>query len=391
MRVVVAPDRFGNTLTAAEAAEAIARGWSRSAPHDELVLVPLSDGGSGFVDVLATALAGDVLAATVSGPLGRPVPAAVLVAERDGRRTAYLDAAQACGPDLLGPGEDDPAVTTSTGVGELLEVALRTRPSRIVVGTGAVATHDGGAGLLAALGVGDRQRLGRGGLALADLTAGDLAGLEAGVARFRDVELLLATRDELPLLGFQGSSAVLAQSRGVTPEQGQALERALGQLVGVVRQVHPGRLDLLTGSTRRAEREPGAGAGGGLGYALLLLGGRRVSGVGLVADALGLRASVCGADLVVTGEQTFGRHSLHGSVVAGVAEVALGCGVPAVVLADRVQVGRREAMAAGLSGAYAVHERTGAQNAPVPGRSAALAARAAQVAATWSPARGTAT
>ncbi len=385
VRVVLAPDRFSGTLTAAEAADAMARGWRRAAPHDELVLVPMSDGGSGFVDVLAPALGGEVLAATVADPLGRPVPAAILLAERDGTRTAYLDAAQACGPHLLALGERDPTRTTSTGLGELVALALASGARRVVVGVGAVVSHDAGAGLLAALGLGERARLGRGGLALAGLTPEDLRGLDTVVARWRDVDLVLATPDDLPLLGLQGTSALHAAGRGTTPEQAQALEGSLGHFAHLVRRARPEPLDLLTGAARRLDKEPGAGAGGGLGFALLLLGARRVSGVDLVARTLGLRETVAAADLVVTGEGTFDWRSLHDAVVSAVAEVALGVGVPAVVLAGQVSVGRREAMAAGLSGAYAVCERPDQVRGALADPAGTLESRAARVAATWSP------
>ena len=386
MRVILAPDRFAGTLTAPEAAEAMAAGWRQRAPHDELVLLPMSDGGTGFLDVLAPSVGGETLAATVSDPLGRPVPAAVLVADRGGVLTAYLDAGQACGPQLLTGDERDPTRTTSVGVGELLAPALEAGARRIVVGVGAVATHDAGAGLLAALGVGSRGRLARGGLPLADLTTRDLDGLDGAVDRFREVELVLATAHALPLLGLQGTSAVHAQGRGATPQQAQDLESALGHFADLVRRVRPERADLLTSRPRRLDKEPGAGAGGGLGHALLVLGGRRLSGVAVVSDAVGLREAIEGADLVVTGEGTYDWQSLHDRVVAGVARLALGCGVPSIVVAGQVSVGRRETMAAGLSGTYAVADRPPQVAAALADPAGTLVARVARVAATWSPA-----
>lgn len=388
MRVVIAPDRFAGTLTAVEAAEAIATGWRRAAPHDELVLVPMSDGGAGFVDVLARVLDAETLAVTVADPLGRPVPAAILVADREGVRTAYLEATQAIGPHLLTDGERDPTRTSSAGVGALLAAAVDTGAQRIVVGIGAAATHDAGAGMLSALGVGERtsSALAAGALSLGDLTSDDLAGLDDLVERFRGRDLVIAGPDDLPLLGLQGTSAVHAEGRGATPEQGQALEFALGHFVDLVRRARPERVDLLTGRARRPDKEPGAGAGGGLGYALLLLGGRRVSGVGLVAEAVALRNALDGADLVVSGEGRYDWRSLGDKVVAGVAQAALACAVPAVVLAGQVSVGRREAMSAGLSGTYAVADRPEDVPGALADPAGTLAARAARVATTWSPA-----
>ena len=386
MRVVIAPDRFAGTLTAGEAAESIAAGWRAGAPHDELVVVPMSDGGSGFLDVLAPAVGGETLAVTVADPLGRPVPAAVLVADRGGVRTAYLEAGQACGPQLLAAVERDPTRTTSAGVGELLLASLEARARCVVVGVGPVVTNDAGAGLLSALGLGRPDRLQGGGLALADLTADDLSGLDEVLDRFRGIELVLAAAGDLPLLGLQGTSAVHAEGRGATPEQGQALEFALGHFADLVRRLRPERADLLTGRPQRVDKEPGAGAGGGLGYALLLLGGRRVRGVDVVLDAVGLRDAVRRADLVVTGEGTYDWQSLSDKVAAGVAQVALESAVPSIVLAGQVSLGRREAMAAGLSGTYAVATRPEQVAAALADPAGTLRARAARVAATWSPA-----
>ena len=388
MRVVLAPTRFAGTLTAGEAAVAMARGWSAAAPHDDLVLAPMSDGGPGFLDVLGDALGGQTLAATVEDPTGRAVPAGVLLVDEDGTRTAYVEAAQACGPDLVDEDHRDPAHTSSFGLGELLLLALSTEPRRLVVGVAGSAVHDAGAGLLAALGAGDRDVLAAGGLALTQVTTGDLPGLSSVVHRFRAVELVLATSPILPLLGFQGASAVEAEDRGATKEEAQALEAAFGHWVDVVTRVLPQPRDLLGGGARRLDREPGAGVAGGIGHALLLLGARRVDGARFVADQIGLPGLLADADLVVTGEGTYDWRSLRDSATAAVSELAMAAGIPAVALAGQVRVGRREAMTAGLSGAYAVCDRP----EDVPGALAdpvgTLEARAARVAGTWSPTPG---
>lgn len=384
--MVLAPSRFAGTLTAREAADAMARGWSRAAPHDEVVTAPMSDGGVGFLDVVADAVGGEVLAATVADPQGRPVPAGVLVVDDERRRTAYVEVAQACGPELVPESDRDPVHFTSTGAGQLLELALSTQPTSIVVGLGPTATHDAGAGLLAALGAGRTAALTQGGLALADVHGDDLGGLTAVRDRFHGVRLVLATRATLPLLGFQGASAVEAEPRGATPQQAQALEAAFGRWTHLVGERLPQPRDLVSGAARRLDREAGAGAGGGLGYALLLLGARRVDGSDLVADLIGLSALVREADLAVTGEGCFDWRSLRDSVPAVVSARAGAAGIPAVVLAGQLTVGRREAMTAGLSGAYAVCDRPtdlpGALADPV----GTLEARAARVASTWSPA-----
>lgn len=387
MHVVIAPDCFTGTLTATQAAEAIAAGWHDTAPLDRLTLLPLSDGGPGFLDVLAGSMEGDTVALTVSDPLGREVPAAILVVETEGERTAYIESAQATGLHLLAQDERNPALTSTWGVGQLLQAALAENPRRIVVGLGGSGTNDGGAGLLAALGAGPVEHLARGGSALATAPDDALTGLLAVREQLAGVDLVLATDVENPLLGFKGASAVFGPQKGATPEQAQELEGALGRFTEIVARTMPAPLDLLTGAPRRLEREAGAGAAGGLGYALLLLGGRRISGVDLVLDAVGFRDVVRDSDLVVTGEGTFDWQSLQGKVAAGVAVAALDAGLPSIVLAGQVLVGRRETMGLGISGTYAVAETPEQVDAALLDPVGTLRSRAARVARTWSPAR----
>jgi len=385
VRVLIAPDCFTGTLSAAQAAEAIAEGWRRSAPDDALTLQPLSDGGPGFLDVLTAALTGATVSVTVSDPLRRPVPASILMVDRGETRTAYIESAQACGLHLLSEGECNPMVTSTYGVGELVDAAVGGGATRVVVGLGGSGTNDGGAGMLAALGAGDQEALGMGGATLGTLADDGLEGLRLVRERLHSVELVLATDVDSPLLGFHGASAVYAAQKGATPEMAQQLEAALGHFTQVVGRVVPVSRDLLTGKEIRLEREPGAGAAGGLGYGLLLLGGHRVSGVQAVLDAVGFDALVQTADLVVTGEGTFDVQSLRGKVVAGVAASALARAKPTVVIAGQALVGRRDSMALGISGTYAVAEDPRQIAAALADPAGTLSRRAQRVATTWSP------
>ncbi|MFC7594245.1 glycerate kinase [Terrabacter sp. GCM10028922] len=385
MDVIIAPDCYTGTLTASQAAAAMADGWARSAPHDRLTLVPLSDGGPGFVDVLADNLEGEVLALVTTDPLGREVPGTILLTTGAAGRTAYVESAQAAGLHLLAPDERDPTRATTAGVGTLLLAALDAGARRVVIGLGGSGTNDAGAGLLATLGVGPASRLARGGLALEATTVEDLAGLDAARDRLKGVDLVIASDVDSPLLGLKGASAVFAQQKGASEEDAQRLESALGHFASVVSRVRPPARDLLTGTLLKPEREPGAGAAGGLGYGLHLLGARRVSGVEAVLDAVGFTDLVASADLVVTGEGSFDWQSLSGKVVVGVAEAASRVGVPAIVVPGQSLVGRREAMAAGLSGVYAVAERPDQVAAALADPAARLADRTARVARTWSP------
>ena len=387
MRILIAPDNFTGTLTAGQAAEAIAEGWRCGAPQDELTLVPLSDGGPGFLDVLSTALGGEVVFVTVTDPLGRPVPASILLVDSGGRRTAYIESAQACGLHLLAEGERNPMVTSTYGVGELIGAAVAEGATRVVVGLGGSGTNDGGAGMLAALGSGDADALAVGGAKLLDLSADALQGLPGVRERMQAIDLVLATDVDSSLLGLQGASAVFAPQKGATPEMAQELESALGHLSEVIRTMLPSGTDLLTGQPTRLDRVPGAGAAGGLGYGLLLLGGRRVSGVEAVLEAVGFDELAAVTDLVVTGEGTFDWQSLQGKVVAGVSAAALAKAKPTVVIAGQVLVGRRDTMSLGISGTYAVAENPAQIAAALADPAGTLSARTVRVASTWSPRR----
>lgn len=386
MHVLIAPDSFTGTLTATQAAEAIASGWRRTAPDDLLTLVPLSNGGPGFIDVLTTSCPGDSSIVTVTGPRGGCVPAAVHVTtDEGGRRTAWVESAQAIGLHLLDASERDPGVASTWGLGELLATALAQDVQRIVVGLGGSGTNDAGAGMLAALGAGPRDVLGGGGAGLIATREGDLSGLAAARDRFAGVEIVAATDVASPLLGLKGTSAVFSEHMGATPEQSQLLEGSLGHFVDQVRRVLPAGPDLLTGQERRLDREPGAGAAGGVGYGLMLLGAHRTSGVESVLDAVGLGPLMAAADVVITGEGCLDHQSMVDTVVAGVAELAAVYATPTVALAGRVLIGRREAMSLGLSGSYAVADRYEDVERSMADPVGTLSDRAARVATTWSP------
>ena len=379
MRVLIAPDKFAGTLTAVEAAAAIAEGWRRTAPADQLVEVPLADGGPGFVDVLHAALGGELVDVRVSGPLGEPVDAEVLVVAG----TAYVESAQACGLHLV-PEPRDPRATTTYGVGELLLAARDAGGLRVVVGLGGSGTNDAGAGLLAALGaravdvdgadVTDLMRRGGGGLRR--IAAVDLRPALVAVA---GLELVVASDVDNPLLGLRGATNGFGPQKGADDATVMELE---GSLESFARAVG-----------RRADgKDPavalGAGAAGGLGYAVLHLGAARVPGIATVLDTVDLAGHVGRADLVLTGEGAFDWQSLHGKVVSGVAEAALAQGRGCVVLAGRVDVGRREYLAVGVSGAYAVLDDLRDRGLPADEAFAHPAARLADLAEraarTWS-------
>lgn len=365
MRILVAPDKFAGTLSAVEAADAVVAGWLRHAPADELSTVPMSDGGPGFVHALESHLDGELLALSVSGPYGARVPATVLLHQG----TAYIESAQACGLHLTPADERDPERATTVGVGELVGAAVDAGAERVVVGLGGSATNDGGAGMLSALGADAEVDLRAGAAGLAGLGEGTRIDLTAARRRVGDVALVLASDVDNPLLGLRGAINVFGPQKGVRDERKPYLD---------------GLLERLADATDRVTANaPGAGAAGGLGFAMLLLGGTREPGVELIASAVGLEQQCGQADLVVTGEGAFDYSSRGGKVVYGVAQVAGGVARPCVVVAGRVDVGTREMRSLGVEQAYSMCELVGEQRA-FADPAGSLAALAERVARQWS-------
>lgn len=371
VRVLIAPDKFAGTLTALEAAEAMARGWLSQAADDEIELRPLSDGGPGFVEVITEALGAEVQMVSVTDPVGEEVPATFALHEG----TAYVEVAQACGLHLLSESEMDPEQTTSFGVGQLLKAAVRAGAETIVVGLGGTATNDAGAGLLAALGATADGALDAGGLPLRRLREVDLSQAREAMA---GVKLVAATDVDNPLLGLRGCSRNYAPQKGATEEQVMRLEAALENFAAVAGRRPDGKDPAVA---------LGAGAGGGIGYALLQLGAERVPGIATVMSAVGLPDTVAWADLVITGEGKFDWQSLRGKVVSGVATQALSAAKPCVVIAGEVAVGRREFSGIGVASAYSTADIAGSLAASMADAAGSAEATAARVARTWSQSR----
>ncbi len=360
MRVLIAPDKFAGTLTAVEATDAIAAGWRKQRPDDEVDLAPMADGGPGFVDVLHAALGGELLAATVAGPFGRPVPATILLAGG----TAYVESAQACGLHLTG--REGAESATTLGVGQLVAAALDSSATTIVVGLGGSGTNDGGAGLLAALGAVSDTPLDAGAAGLDGIAGVDLGPTRA---RLEGVRLVAASDVDNPLTGLFGATKVFGPQKGIPEERLPVVDGWLEQLAAA--------------TDRRTSLEKGAGAAGGLGFALLALGAVREPGIDLVAEAVRLGERAGAADLVVTGEGAFDFSSRAGKVPYGVASVAAEALRPCVVIAGQVLIGSREMRALGVESAYSLVELAGRARA-FSDPSGALADVAGRVARTWS-------
>ncbi len=340
--VVIAPDKFKGTLTAAEVAAHVAAGLGRVRPGLQTVQVPVADGGDGTVEA-AEAAGYRRVEVDVPGPTGQPVTAAFALSEG----TAVIESAQACGLSRLPEGRLAPLTATSRGVGELIDAALRSGANRIVLGLGGVACTDGGAGLVAALGArlldGSGAELPDGGAALARLDRIDTTGLPDLSA----IEVIAATDVDNPLLGPRGAAAVYGPQKGALPPDVAVLEAGLARWADVAEQA--------LGRPRRDE--PGAGAAGGLGFAALaFLGATTQPGIELMLDLLSFGDHLHGARLVITGEGALDHQTLHGKAPAGVAQAAATAvpGLPVVAVAGVRSLTAAQLQAAGIAAAYAL-------------------------------------
>jgi glycerate kinase len=350
MRVLIAPDCYGDSLTAVEAARAIAEGWRRARPDDELALAPQSDGGPGFVGVLAGRL-GELRTQRVSGPLDADV-SADWVLDPTPPRTGYIECAQACGLALLG---GPPSVRTaldahSRGVGQLIGAALAAGAGRIVVGLGGSSCTDGGRAMV-----------------------DELGGLVAGRSLLAGVELIAATDVEHPLLGPMGAATVFGPQKGADPDAVVILEQRLTKWAA--------ELDAVAGRT--VSDEPGAGAAGGIGAALLALGGRRESGAAIIAEHTRLADDVATTDLVITGEGRFDDQSLRGKVVSALAAEARSRDIPVLVLAGQVTLGESVLREAGIMAARSIADHAGSVRVAIDDAANQLAGLAQVTAAAW--------
>ncbi|HET8768898.1 MAG TPA: glycerate kinase [Pedococcus sp.] len=340
-RVLLAPDKFKGTLTAAEVAAHLEAGLRSVVPDLEVAGVPVADGGDGTL-AAAEAAGFERVQVRATGPTGMPCWAAY------GRRgdEAVVELAEVSGLARLGEGELAPLTATSRGTGDLVAAALDAGCRRVVVGIGGSASTDGGAGLLQGLGARISGRRGRalhaGGGPLVDVVSLDLTELHPGLA---SAELVVACDVDNPLTGPSGAAAVSGPQKGATPDDVQALDVALSAWADVVARA--------TG--RDLRNLPGAGAAGGVGFALLaVLGARAQPGAELVAQLTGLADAVCSADLVVTGEGSLDEQTLHGKAPAAVAALARDKGVPVVAVAGRVALDQPALRAAGVGTAYAL-------------------------------------
>jgi len=327
LKVLVAPDSFKGSLSAFDAAEAIARGLRQGWPELDITLLPVADGGEGTAEVLTKALSGIWREVPVVDPLGR-----VLIGHYGlVGNTVVMDIAEASGLQHLSDTERNPRKATSFGSGQLLMAALQEPTAqRLLIGLGGSATVDGGVGFLQALGAKILDRQGDpvvwGGQGLAQVET--IAELHPIRERLKHVEITVACDVRNPLLGPEGAAHIYGPQKGASPEMVDVLEQSMTKYAAVL---------------QRAAGEiyvdcPGAGAAGGLGFALYALGASFRSGVEVVLETLDFEQQATQADLVITGEGMIDRQTLYGKTVMGILAIGRKVQTPVILLAGAVNL-----------------------------------------------------
>ena len=328
LRVLLAPDSFKGSLSSVEVARALADGWARARPGDDLVLAPLADGGEGTLAAIAETGGWEWQECPAHDPLGRPLTARWL-RSADGERGA-VELAEASGLSCLPDGEPrSPLEATTEGTGEVLEAVLDAGVRHVLLGLGGSATTDGGSGLLHALGVWYRGSTG-GELPgpVPDVAAIDLAALDP---RLAELEMRIACDVTNPLLGEHGAAATYAPQKGAWPEDIETLEAWLTHYADL--------LEKAAGT--RARDIPGAGAAGGTSFGLLCIAPRMrsfelIPGIDVVMQETGFDDRLVTADLVITGEGRIDDQTAYGKTALGVARRAAAAGVPCLAIGGGV-------------------------------------------------------
>jgi glycerate kinase len=368
-RVVLAPDKFKGSLTAAQVAEALAAGMRDERPRLETIMLPVADGGDGTV-AAALSAGFDKIIVDAVGPTGEPVRVPYAL---DGDR-AVVELAAVVGLSML-PSGFDPLGSSTYGLGQVIADAIQHGATTVVVGLGGSASTDGGAGMAQALGArlldDEGNDLPPGGGHLSRLARLDVTGLRA---KLGSVKIIIASDVDNPLLGPRGAAAVFGPQKGAAPDDIEMLERGLQHWSTIVSET--------TG--RDNAGRPGAGAAGGAGFAALaLLDADIEPGIELILDLIDFDRRIVGADLVVAGEGSLDEQSLAGKAPIGVANAAARAGVPVVAVAGRLQLSPPQLHEAGISAAYALTELEPDLDRCIANASSLLRRLGARIAQEW--------
>ncbi len=326
MRVVIAIDSFKGSMSSRTAAEAAMAGVLDAYPAADCDICPVADGGEGTVDALMAAVGAEQYECTVSDPIGRKITASY--GYSSATRTAVIEMSAAAGITLVSGEERNPLYTTTYGVGEMLCDALSRGARRFIIGIGGSATNDGGAGMLEALGYRFLDKNGipvrRGGIGLIDIYSIDES---LAIKELSGCEIVVASDVSNPLCGELGASYVYGGQKGADEKMKELLDLGLMNFAECTRALFPSA----------NPNSPGAGAAGGLGFALReYLSASMRPGIELVSELAGLDGRIGKADIVITGEGRLDGQSCMGKVPAGVAALALKHGIPCLAFAGAV-------------------------------------------------------
>lgn len=333
MKILIAPDSFKESLEAIEVCHAIKSGFSQIFPNANYRLLPMADGGEGTSAVLSYVLGGRWKEVIVHDPLMRLITAKYLLLPN---ATAVIEIAQACGLHLLTLEERNPIIASSYGVGELIKDALAEGAERIIIGLGGSATNDAGSGMLTALGMVfyDHQGdpLPQGGSQLARLQRIDNSTFNPNIS---NTVFEVACDVTNPLCGPLGASTIFGPQKGASPEQIVHLDKALSHFATVCHQHSSQHGNHY--SNKDCQHVAGAGAAGGLGYALMTFCGAHLqSGFDTVAEAVNLSQHIANSDLVITGEGKLDAQTSMGKVAGGISQLARAGHTPVIAICGSV-------------------------------------------------------
>lgn len=348
-KVVIAPDSFKESLTALEVAEAVESGFTEIFPDWKYIKVPMSDGGEGTVQSLVDALEGSIKEVEVLNPLGDTIKA--IYGLSGDRKQAIIELASSSGLELIKSENRNVLQATSWGLGDLIRDALGEKVGKILVGIGGSATNDGGAGMIQSLGGKlldrDGKQIPYGGEGLGELQSIDLSELDE---RLYDVEIEVACDVTNPFTGPDGATYVYGPQKGADEEQVEQLENNLKHFAEIIRK----ELDI------NIENEPGAGAAGGVGGALLAFFGAELrSGGELITEWLNLENTLKDADLVVTGEGGMNHQTAYGKTPVVVGKLAKKHQIPVIALVGSISEGFEEVYVNGIDAVFSIITEVG--------------------------------
>ncbi|WP_153722637.1 glycerate kinase [Sporosarcina cascadiensis] len=341
MNIVIAPDSFKGSLDSIQASEIMKKAILDVNVKHTVTMNPMADGGEGTIDALMASTKGEMISLECTGPLGERINTNYAIVNS---KTAIIEYANIAGLMQVPIDERNPDFTTSFGLGEVILAALDRGCTSFVIGLGGSATNDGGLGMFLALGMKawneDGVEVGPYGISLQNIRKVIFAGVDP---RLAEVTIKVACDVDNPLCGKRGASEVYGPQKGASKEQVQKYDQSLYNFGNIIEST----ID------KKLKDVPGAGAAGGVGFALLAIGAHLVSGAELIADAINLEEAIQQADLVITGEGQSDEQTLYGKAPGYIASLADKHKVPAILISGSL-AGNLEILRQRFSGCFSI-------------------------------------